>query len=238
MSCEENTVRNGGDSISTNSGKRPFDKSATAWLIGQAVRYLNASDRESELSYERVVELLKRCAGDVLETVTGLLRQSKNSDPMLRWNLLHVLGDAGDHTAGDLLVRSALAKSPEPDGEEGCQKAGDIEILVSTMAVHALREIARRHPEAADRVLQVVSEKPIRPILVEAVKAARDLGLEEKVKELLSEEDRWILDIRTARVQELFAEPEREDTKERGFTAPKFGEHYTAPRFGCCGHKE
>lgn len=238
MSCEEQKTRGDGDTFTINPGKRPFDKSATAWLVGQAVRYLNTSDKEGELSYQRVIELLNRCSGDLHETVTGLLRQSKTSDPMLRWNLLYVLGDAGDQTAADLLVRSAMAKLPEPDDEEGCQRASDEEMLVNTMAVHALQKIATRHKEVSERMLQIVSQKPVRPILVEAVKAARELGLEEKVKELLSEEDKWILDIRTARVQELYAEPEREDTKERGFTAPKFGEHYTAPRFGCCGHKE
>ncbi len=238
MSCENQTSRGGGDSVEVSAGSRPFDISATAWLVGQGVRFLNTGDKEGELAYLRVVEVLRRCGKDLLETVIGLFRGAKSGDAALRWNLLYVLGDAGDGGAADFLLRTALERLPEADPDQGCEGDRDAEMLVCTMAVHALHRLAGRHPEISEALLKLVTERPARPILIEAVKVANDLGLKEKVRELLPKEDHWILDIRRARTEEVFAEPEREDGKERGFTPPRKGSLYTAPKAGCCARKE
>lgn len=238
MSCEKETPGRSGDCLEGDAGNRPFDVSATAWLVGQAVRALNTAGKEGELEYQRVVELLRRCGKDLLETVTSLFQQAHSGDTPLRWSLLYVLGDAGDGSAADFLVRTALARLPEAKENEGCEGPRDVEMLVHTMAVHAIQRVAERHPEVSEQILKIVSERPERPILIEAVKAAANLGLKEKVSEILPKEDHWILDIRQARTEELFAEPEREDGKERGFTPPKSGLQYTAPQAACCARKE
>jgi hypothetical protein len=238
MSCGDPTNNNGSDSLVVNAGKHPFDRSATAWLIGQAVRYLNTADKEGEFVYPQTIELLGRCDKDFLKTVTELLREAKGGDVPFRWSLLYLVGDVGDTSATDLLMRTALTQLPEHDADQGCEGARDTELLVCTMAVHALQKVAKRHPEVAEVFLKMVTEKPARPILIEAVKAGVELGLREKIQELLPQEERWIVDIRRARAAELFAEPEREDSKERGFTAPKLGSHYTAPQMGCCKRAE
>ena len=238
MSCEKQTSRSGGDCLEVGAGDRPFDGSATAWLVGQGVRYLNAADKEGELAYLRVVELLRRCGEDLSETVIGLFRLAKSGDTPLRWSLLYVLGDAGDGSAADFLVRTALARLPEAKQDEGCEGVRDTEMLVCTMAVHALHRVAVRYPEISEALLKIVSERPVRPILIETVKVASELGLKEKVRELLPKEDHWILDIRRVRTEELFAEPDRQDGKERGFTPPKTGSLYTAPNTVCCTRKE
>jgi hypothetical protein len=238
MCREKQTSSGASDSLEVKADIRPFDKSATAWLLGQAVRYLNTANKEGEFEYTRVVEVLRRCSGDLLETVTGIFLQVKGGDTTLRWNLLHVLGDVGDEGAADFLVGAALKSLPEKKDGEGCESDRDMEMLVSTGAVHALQRVATRHPQVVDHVLKIISERPARPILIEAVKVAADLGLKERVQDLLPKEDHWILDIRRARPQELFAEPEREDGKERGFTPPKSGSLYTAPSVVRCKGKE
>lgn len=238
MSCEKQTSSSNSDSLEVRAAVRPFDKSATAWLLGQAVRYLNTDSKEGEFEYTRVAEVLRRCSGDLLETVNGIFVQVKGGDTTLRWNLHYVLGDVGDESAAGVLVGAALKPLPERKDGEGCESDRDMEMLVSTGAVHALHRLATRHPQAADHVLKIISERPARPILIEAAKVAGELGLREKVQYLLSKEDQWILDIRRARPQELFAEPEREDGKERGFTPPKSGSFYTAPSAVCCKRKE
>ena len=234
MSCEKQTSQSGGDCLEIGAENRPFDGSATAWLIGQGVRYLNTADKEGELAYLRVVEQLRRDSEDVLKTVIALFRQVKSGDAPLRWSLLYVLGDAGDDSAGEFLVHTALRKLPEAKEGEGCEGPRDTEMLVCTMAVHAIQKVAERHPQASEQLLKIISERPARPILIEAVKVAGKLGLKEKVQEILPKDDLWILDIRRARTEELFAEPEREDGKERGFTPPKTGLQYTAPQVECC----
>lgn len=236
MSCENQTA-DGSDSLQVNASSRPFDISATAWLLGEAVRYLNTADKEGEFGYTRVVEILRRCSDDLLETLSKLFRQVKSGDTTLRWNLLYVLGDVGDGRAAEFLVRTALNPLPEAREDLGCETDRDMEMLVSTMAVHALEKVARRDPQVSEHLLKIVAEKPARPILIEAVKVAAELGLKDKVRDLLPQEDHWILDIRKAKTQEVFAEPEREDGKERGFTPPKSGSLYTAPSSVCCSRK-
>jgi len=238
MPCQNETSKGGGDSLDLHLDSRPFDLSPTGWLLGQAVRYLNTADKEGEFAYTQVVEILRRCSEDLLETLTRVFRSMKSGDSALRWNLLYVLGDAGNEKAAEFLVRVALQPLPDAREDLGCETERDMEMLVSTMAVHALQKVARRHPEVSDYILKIVSEKPARPILIEAVKVASELGMKDKVRELLSKEEHWMLEIRQARIQEVFAEPEREDGKERGFTPPKSGSLYTAPRSVCCTRKE
>ena len=237
MTCRDRTASAGGDSLAASAANRPFASSATAWLVGQAVRYLNAAGKEGEYEYRRVVEVLHRCSADAVEAIAGIFAQVKGGDTPLRWNLLYLLGDVGDENAADFLLRAALAPLPERKEGEGCESERDMEMLVSTGAIDSRRRVAGRHPQAADHVLKLVSARPARPLLIEAVKAAVELGLREKAHELLREEDRWMLDIRRARPQELFAEPERQDGKERGFTPPKSGPLYTAPSVGCCAER-
>jgi hypothetical protein len=237
MSCENETSKDGSDSLAIKETNPLFDRSDTGWLLGQAVRYLNTDDKKGEFAYARVAELLRRCGSDLLENVNGIFKQVRSGDSALRWNLLYVVGDAGDKNAVEFLIRAALKPLPEA-AEEGCESDRDMEMLVSTMAVHALQKVAARHPETSEAVLEVISKKPARPILIEAVKVAGKLGLKEKVRQILSENDAWILDIRQARTEEVFAEPEREDGKERGFTPPKSGSLYTAPSAVCCTRKE
>ncbi len=234
MCCEKQSSSGNSDRLEVKEAIRPFDRTATGWLLGQAVHHLNTAGKEGEFEYGRVVEILRRCTGDLLETVNGIFRQVSGGDSSLRWNLLYVLGDVGDETAAKFLVATALKPLPEKREGDGCESDRDMEMLVSTGAVHAFHRVATRHPEVTELVLKLIAERPARPILIEAVKVAIELGLREKVQELLPKEDHWILDIRRARPQELFAEPEREDGKERGFTPPKSGELYTAPSAGCC----
>lgn len=239
MCCEDHASSKGSDRLEAGNHSRPFEGSAAAWLLGQAVRALNTSDKEGEQAYARAVDVLRHCGGsDVLDTVRGLVKQLRGGDSSLRWNLLYVLGDSGDASAADFLVRTALSPLPDVREAVGCETERDMEMLVATGAVLALKNVATRHQEVAEHLLKVVGERPARPILIEAIKAAGELGLREKVQHILPKDDHWMLDIRRARVQELDANPERENGKERSFTPPKSGSLYTAPHVGCCAERK
>jgi hypothetical protein len=237
MRCSQQSSQAGSDRLELVSGDRPFDLSATAWLVGEAVRQLHAADAGGKLAYRHVTELL-RARQDVVETIIQLGHGIGQGDVSLRWSLLHLLGDAADETAGDHLVRAAIEPLPEDAGREGCEGPRDTEMLVRTMAVEALAAIAARHREGAELLLKVVSERPARPILIEAAKAAAGLGLKDQVQDILPAEDQWILGIRKASVDEIRAERERADGTERGFTPPKMGSQFTAPSSACCCHQE
>ena len=110
MSCEKETPGRISDCLEVDAGNRPFDVSATAWLMGQGVRYLNTAGKEGELGYQHVVELLRRCGKDLLETVTSLFHQARSGDVPLRWSLLYVLGDTGDASTAPTKSRT-MARS-------------------------------------------------------------------------------------------------------------------------------
>lgn len=237
MKCDEQAKPGGGDGMELVPGERLFDLSATAWLIGQGVQYLNRANEEGNLAYQRVIELLGGQA-DAMKTVIQLYKRAPHSDVSLRWSFIYLLSDFADATAAEFLTRLAIEPLPEEEKQRGCEGPRDQELLVRTMAVEALLRTANRHSEAAGQLLKVVAERPARPILIEAVKAAIQLGLKEKVRELLPKEEHWILDIHKARIEEIHADPERSDGKERGFTPPKLSAESATPRVDCHTHKQ
>ncbi len=236
--CNDDSKRGDGrDSADGREGGRHFDGSATAWLVGEGVRHLHTADKEGELAYARVVELL-RDYKDAVETVTQLAQRIPADDVGLRWSLLHLLGDVGHPQAADFLVGVALARLPDHDPQQGCEGPRDGAVLLATMAVEALQRVATRHKEIAELMLKVVSARPAQPILIEAIKAAADLGLRDRLADLLPKDDLWMLEIRRARIEEFDAEVGREDGRERGFTPPKGREAHTAPGACGCNHRE
>jgi hypothetical protein len=218
-------------------GRQWFGGSETLWLVGQAISYLNGAEPSDERNYQHTIALLRdHKAG------TGTLTQLAHGtavDPTLRWNILHLLGDAGDASSTKYLVKAALERLPERQSE-GCEGPYDTELLNRTMAVHAIAALSHRHEDAAQGLFRIIEAKPDRAVLIEAVRAAVDLGQRERVQAALKEEDRWILDIKRAGYREINADPERTDGKEVGFVPPRHRSQHTAPHAsGCgCGTKE
>lgn len=228
MSCNDPVERAGKDGVELVAGPRVFDVSTTAWLLGEAVRYLNTADEEGALAYRRVIEILAD-RPDALKAARQAAFRAPAEDVPLRWSLLHVIGDFADGKASEFLAGAALDPLPATERNGGCEGARDGELLIRTMAVESLLRVAKRHPDAAEQVLKVVAARPEQPVMIEALKAAADLGLAEKVRGTLGTEDHWMLDIRRARIDEINADPERKDGKERGFTPPKLSADHTAP---------
>ncbi len=219
------------DRLALDEGARHFDLTATAWLVGQAVTQLNDAGERGEHHYLHAVSLLRGC-DDASATLLQLLSQAPESDPMLHWCLLYVLGDVGGVEAADYLVRFAV--SPLRENPRGCcEGPADTDLLLRTMAVEALGSIAERNGKAADHLLKLVKRKPARPVLIEAVKVSVALGRREQVAELLADDLRWVVDIRKADCAEIQAEPEREDGTERSFTPPLREHHAGKPSIVC-----
>ncbi len=219
------------DTLNVESGGRPFDLSATAWLVGQAVTQLNTEGKNGEHQYAQTTRLLRDCK-DAKDTIISLVSQTKGADHPMRWSLLYVLGDVADLSAADFLVDLAVSKLPE-NQTQCCEGPRDSELLIRTMAVEALVAIAKRDVSAAGHLLKLVKQQPAQPILIEATKAAIALGLRDEVAEILPNEAQWILDIRRVRCDEVQADPERADTGERSFTPPNQAKLATAPSVIC-----
>lgn len=236
MACKtENSQDNGGDKFEREQGRQWFGGSETQWLVGQAIRHLNGAEPVDERSYQHVIALLREHKAGT-DTLTQLAHDTA-SDPTLRWNLLHVLGDAGDASSARALVEAALERLPERQ-REGCEGPYDTELLNRTMAVHAIAAVSRRHQDAAQGLLRIIEARPDRAVLIEAVKAAVDLGHRERVQALLAQEDRWILDLKRVSHREVNADAERQDGREIGFVPPRQRAQHTAPQACGCGSKE
>lgn len=222
-----------GDCIELEEGRQWPGGSEAQWLVGQAIRALNGAEPADERDYRHIIALLRehKAAGEALVQ----LAHDGTSDPGLRWNLLHVLGDAGDLAAADFLVKAALERVPERQ-KQGCEGPFDTELLNRTMAVHAIAAIAGRDAKAAEGLLRIIESAPERAVLIEAVKAAVDLGHRERVQGLLAKDAQWILDIKRASHRDVHADAERKDGTEVGYAPPKRGAQHTAPQAcGCNG---
>ncbi|MDZ7651873.1 MAG: hypothetical protein U5L03_04600 [Burkholderiaceae bacterium] len=115
MRCSTDTNDgDGSDRTDGSGGRRYFDESAVAWLVGEAVRHLHGEGKEAELYYQRAIELL-RGQKDATEAIVRLAQQVDRDDTGVRWSLLHVLGDVSHAQAAGYLVESALARLPEHD---------------------------------------------------------------------------------------------------------------------------
>lgn len=229
MDCQKKLSDSVSDRLEILDERRSSDLSANAWLVQQGIRYLHSADKEGKFAYKHVIELLTR--NEAADSIVQLIRTSSQADVPVRWSLLYLLGDIADKKAANWLVQFAV--EPLPARGEGCEGPRDLELLLRTMAIESLKKIAVRHPGTSEHLLKIISAHPDRAVLIEAVKAAVELGLKERVAEFLPKEDHWIFDIRKARVEEIHADPERADTNERGFTPPKMITDFTSPSIKC-----
>lgn len=230
MDCQNNSSLRGSDQLEVYNEPRSSNNSPNEWLISKAVFYLNSTDQDAEISYNNVIELLSK--NEAAEAIIQQVRSGNKSDKMLQWSLLYLLGDVVNRESAKWLTDYALERLPERG--EGCESPRDSIVLLRTMAIHSLIKICHRYSEVSEQVLQIVAKHPDNEILIEAVKGAVELGLKEKLRELLPQEDHWMIDIRKARTEEVHADPERVDTKEIGFVPPKDKEQYSSPAVSCC----
>lgn len=229
MDCQNNSSTRGSDQLEVYIEPRSSNNSPNEWLISKAVYYLNSTDQDAEVSYRNVIELLMK--NEAANTIIQQVRSETKSDKLLQWSLIYLLGDVVNRESGKWLATYAVERLPERG--IGCESPRDSVVLLRTMAIQSLIKIGRRYPEVSEHVLHIISKHPDPEILIEAVKGAVELGLKEKIRELLPQEDHWMIDIRKARIEEVHADPEMVNTKEVGFVPPKDKEQYSSPVIAC-----
>lgn len=226
MECQPNSAN---DKLELLNERRSSTNTANAWLVQQAIIYLNSSDREAEISYKHTIELLVK--SQAIDSIIQMIRTTSKTDVTLQWSLLYLLGDIRDKTAAKWLSQYTIEQLPARG--QSCEGPRDGELLLRTMALESLKKIAMHNAEVSELILEIISQHPDRELLIEAVKAAVELGLKEKVVEILPREEHWIIDIRKAKIEELQADSEKVDTKEVGYTPPKRIADYNAPSTKC-----
>ena len=96
----------------------------------------------------------------------------------LRWSLLFVACEVADPKSADFLLRTARQRE-RPTNPDGTAREGT-ELLMRLLAVKALHRIARRHQDVRRHLLDLILSRPEPAVLLEALAAAEDLGLEPK----------------------------------------------------------
>ena len=229
MGCNCNSSDTGRDKLELQKYGRSSAATANAWLIRQAIIYLNSSDKQAEQSYKHTIELLLK--NEAANSVVQLIRTTPKTDVTLKWSLLYILGDLQSDTSAKWLAQYSL--EPLPERGQSCEGPRDGELLLRTMAVESLKKIVRSDAATSDYIVRIIADRPDRAVLIEAVKAAIELGLKEKILDVLPREDHWMTDISKAKREELHADSGRNDTKEIGYTPPKKIADYTTPSIKC-----
>lgn len=204
------------------------DASTTQWLIQQIISVVHQLNGEESPAHRRLGELL-RSRPDLVDEARDLYDRLGRKDPMSRWSLLYALSDIFDERAAEFLTTVALSPLPEEDPKH-CQSVRDTEVLVQTMAIEALRRLTGRAPDVGEFLLRIVSAKPTRPLLVEAVKACRSLGLTDRVKPMLPHDSYWMLELRQAERGEFVATVERKEDIQAVLSPPRRPFRTTKPR--------
>lgn len=230
--CGKNEIT--GDALEAKPGERYFDHSADAWLLGRAVDHLHADedDAEGQHNYRRAIELLGRCAA-ASETVGQVLQRVPARDVPLRWSLLYVLADVGDPKALDLFARVAAEPIRQTERDpQVCESPDDGERLVRVMAVEGLARLAGRADGVQQTLEAVIAKQSDPAVRSAAVQALRAIDPEsvKRLAEMLPEDHRWMLDVRTAHIGELVAEVEAEGRKETVSQAPVHDRIVSRPR--------
>jgi HEAT repeat protein len=191
----------------------PGRRERGTWLLRQAVRALHGDPGE----YEEITEVVRRDLDEVQEAASRWLTASE-AEPMLRWSILHVIGDAGDERTLDLLRRQALRTVPLPRRQPGvCEDPAELEELVVIRAIGALGSLARRQVLGAVDALHEVLERQDRRAFRRPAVAhllAVDPDQRRTVAERLPEEDRYLVDLRAAAADDVtVSSPEEEPTQ-------------------------
>ena len=229
MGCNCTTPDGVRDKLELQRSRSFIEYTPDAWLVQQAVIQLNSSGKQAEQLYARIIELLiKNESGDL---IIQLIRTTPNTDVTLKWSLLYILGDVKSTTSVKWMTQYTL--EPLPVRGQSCEGPRDGELLLRTMAIESIKKIALQYPDTSESILRIIAARPDKALLIEAVKAAIELGLKEKLYEILPKEDLWTLDIRKARIEEFHAESGKTDTKEIGYIPPRKMADYTTPSIKC-----
>jgi hypothetical protein len=167
----------------------------------EAMRRMNSVGEAAERDYQRA---LSRVRDHSDETIAAVARAGWESLPesayLDRWALVQLLADLAMPAAADVLDAVLSTPLPPERSAERDHRYSTVgqEIVVRTTAVEGLRRLAANDDARAGETLVRHIRHENRTVRVACVMALRDLGrgYEESLRSAISEEDRFLLDIR------------------------------------------
>gem|GEM_PF-1977106 len=225
-----------GDRLGLGDPMRPFGDSTTGWLLSQAMHGMHAVDAQGRHAYRQAVAALRERSGELLATLKQIEDRLSPDSYLVEWSLHYILADLEDPALIPTLVATAVRKVAERNRDmQACERPEDSQVLVQIMAVEALERLVKREKQQAIRaLLEVVEAQPHLAVRQPAVQTLlqADPTLAEKLRELLPEGQRFILDLKRVPVEYLNAPihpAEFRPCPARPGAAPRLKEHRTSP---------
>jgi|KBSMisStaDraftv2_1062788.scaffolds.fasta_scaffold460931_2 hypothetical protein len=223
------------DAMDISDARRHFDMDATSWLVGEAIRHMNAADDKQELAYRRTTELLAQ-SSEATKTIAQILYRAPRDDINLRWALLYLLADIGDAHSAPVFAEAAVeAIEPRERDRRACETPRDGEVLVRTMAIEGLARVATTHKLGTDLLYRIIEAQPEPALRIEAVKAilAMSPNEAEKLKKILPEQLHFALSLQRVKAETLAVEFDSKAT-DMVKQMPQLGAVKTTPAVTCC----
>lgn len=222
------------DGLDLGDTRRHFDMDATSWLVGEAIRHMNAADDKQELAYRRTTELLAQSA-TATKTIAQILYRVPRHDVNLRWALLYLLADIGDpHATGVFIEAAVEAIEPRERDRRACETPRDGEVLVRTMAIEGLARVTAAHKLGTDMLYRIIEAQPEPALRIEAVKAILDMAPNEaeRLKKTLPEQLHFALSLKRVKAESLAVEFDSKAT-DMVKQMPQLGAVKTTPTVSC-----
>jgi hypothetical protein len=207
---------------------------------------MHLSGEEGEREYGHVIRLL-RADPRAAAAVADLWIRAAAGDSMLRWSLLYIVAEIEDPACLDVLRHQAMHELPERMRGKGiCEQASDYEELVAVMAIEGLGRLAAAgNAQAEDALIEVVAHqhrKSLRQPAAAALLAVR-ADLRTRVEEMLSENERYVLNLREAtdadlQVQLVHKDRDRKPKRRDAHPKPPLTERGGSAPVAPCGSRE
>ena len=198
------------DSLTTREGQRTSNVRHRPGDLDSRVRAtiarMSAQGPDAEWEYQAALRAL---AGepDVAAVVASFYRATPEDQYIERWSHVHLLSDLRDRSA--LAVLEAIVSAPIP-----AEKAPDMvtystvgeEVMIRTTAIEGITRLAvEGDREALELLLRFAQHETfsVRRAAIQGYVEAAGPNARDELRDRLAEEDRFILDIRRADVQDV-----------------------------------
>jgi hypothetical protein len=206
------------------SERETSDDKASA-VLREAIRHLHSAGPDSAGAFANSLANLRRNAIDMANVAHRWI-DAAGQDTTFRWSLVYVLAAVRHDACLDLLRSEALRRPPERTREAGRCELSDSAELVIVMAIRGLEYLAQAGEErAVECLLEVVERqehKWLREPAARAVVRVRP-DLERRVEELLPVNERYVLTLRAATMQDFSVQPDnvqKRASRRRRLEAP------------------
>ena len=220
------------DRLQLRQPKRDRQATEIEGHLVAALGHLQRGKETGEAAYREELDWLREHPDDI-RTGIETVGRSAPDDIELQWNLHYVAAGIESPELAPMLVDSATRDLPEITADTPCESVDEARVLVAIMAVEGLEGIGSKDPDTAAEALAEVIERQtniaVRTAAVQALLSIRGNSAEE-IGRLLPDDQRFLLQVRRAAIDQVTAIPERGSPGRLAQRSPKLPADRNAPQ--------